>query len=299
MKDLLNYYYFLLPNKIYMINNNYFFSYNNYFFGLYLYKNNIDDINNIFNLNNYMLLNNFKINKIILNKDSKILTIRNNKYYCLVQLFFNNKNIINLKNIIEFNKQRLYINILNRSNWYYLWINKIDNIEYILNHLKNKYKILYNSSFYYIGLTENAISYLNYYKDQNNNLGICHKRINSNLENDFYNPLNLIIDYKVRDIAEYYKYMFFYKKVGVNDILLSLKKIKMSGIDYIYFYIRMLYPSYFFDILDNILNEKVNENDIFKITNMQDDYEYLLYLIYNYLKNKINLLEIKWLNNKN
>ena len=299
MKDLLNYYYYLYPNKIQMSNNNYYFNFNNNYFCFYLYKNNLEDINDIYNLNNYMLFNNYKVNKIIINKDFNIITKKDNKYYILIQLLNNNYSKISLKSIIEFNKIKLSINLLNRTNWIYLWSNKIDNLEYTLNHLKNKYKLLYNNSSYYIGLTENAISYLKYLNIYNQNIGICHKRININDNlNDFYNPLNLIIDYKVRDLAEYYKSLFFYKNIDLKNILNEIHLIKMNNIDYIYFYIRLLYPSYYFDLVDEVLNGKEKEDKILVITKRVFDFEYLLYEVWKLIKNRINIIGIEWINKK-
>lgn len=299
MKDLLNYYYFILPDKIYMHDNNYYFNIENHYFVFYRYNYNINDINNLFILNNYMLYNNYKVNKIILNKEQNVITRKDNYNYILILLDINSKNKININNIIEFNKKNINLNILNHSNWYYLWINKIDNIEYERIHLINKYKILYNSLPYYIGLSENAISYLKYNNINNNNLGICHKRVNVNdTLIDFYNPLNLIIDYKVRDIAEYYKSLFFYKKIDVREIINSFKKIKMNNIDYIYFYIRMLYPSYYFDIYDSIIKGNADENEILSIIKEQNDYEYLLYEIFLVIKSHFNIVGIDWINRK-
>ena len=298
MKDLLNYYYYLYPDKIHMYNNNYYFNYKNHYFCFYLYKGNKEEINDILSLNNYMIYNNYKINKIILNKDSQVLTMKNNKYYCLI-LIDNNLNKISLRDIIEFNKQNININILNRTNWYLLWTKKIDYIEYTRIHLKHKYKLLYNSLPYYIGLSENAISYLKYSNLNNDHIGISHKRVNVfDNQIEFYNPLNLIIDYRVRDLAEYYKSIFFNKNIDIKDIINSLKKIKMNNIDYIYFYIRMLYPSYYFDLYDNILNGNIPENKILTIINLQNDYEYLLYEIYLLIKTHVNLVGIDWINKK-
>jgi len=289
MKDFLNYYYFILPNKIYMVNNNYYFKYKDYNFVLYLYNGN--NIKDLYNLNNYMLLNNLKINKIIINKEGNILSIKNNKAYCLVELFYNNN--INIKDIVYFSK-RVNLNIINRTNWKALWSLKIDNIEYNLSHLKNKYKLLYNSSFYYIGLTENAISLLNYYSN-NTNIGICHNRIT---DKDFYNPLNIIIDYRVRDIAEYFKYLFFCKNIDIKEIISLFNNIKMNNLDYIYFYIRMLYPSYYFDMVDNIINNKVSESKLNNIISRIDDYEYLLYKLFLLINNNTNIMSIEWINKK-
>ena len=299
MKDFLNYYYFLLPDKIHLLNNNYYFEYKNHYFGLYLYNSNLEDLNSIYNLNNYMIYNNFKINKIIINKFYNIISIKDNKNYILIELIINNQDKISLKNILDFNKNKVYINLLNRTNWYLLWSSKIDNIEYTLNHIKNKYRILYNSSAYYIGLTENAISYLKYFNLSNENICICHKRISVDDKLvDFYSPVNLIIDYKVRDIAEYYKSLFFKRNIDVKDIINSFKLIKMNDIDYIYFYIRMLYPSYYFDMYDDVIRNKKKEKSILNITKLQENYEYLLYLIYRVIKTHTNIVGIEWINKK-
>jgi len=299
MKDLLNYYYYIITDRINMINHNYYFYYQNNYFCLYRYNSSLDDISLIFNLNTYMLYNNYKINKIILNKDNQMLTLYKGHYYVLVLISINSKNLVNLKDIITFNTRLTNLNILNRTNWLYLWSNKIDNIEYSINHLMHKYKIIYNSIYYYIGLTENAISYLKYINLKNDNISICHKRVsgNSNLI-DFYNPLNLIIDYRVRDLAEYFKSCFFSHKLSVLDIINYLKKIRMSDVDYIYFYIRMLFPSYYFDLYDLILSSNLKEEKILEITNYQDDYEYLLYEIYLVIKSHVNIVGIEWINKK-
>ena len=142
MKDFLNYYYFLYPDKIRMHNKNYYFSFKNRNFILYLYEFNLNEVNNIYSLNNYLTYNNYQTNKIILNKEMNILTKYNNKYYILIELIIDNQNIISLKNIINFNRRKLNLNILNRTNWYILWINKIDNIEYTMIHIKTQSIIL-------------------------------------------------------------------------------------------------------------------------------------------------------------
>ena len=298
MKDFLNYYYYLLPEKIKKINNNYYFNINNNYFGLYLYFGNINNLNSIFILNNYMSYQNNKINKIILNKEGNIYTIKDNKIYILVLLTINSKELININNILNFYNINPPINSLNHTNWYYLWCNKIDYLEKIRSNLKNNDNIIYNSLPYYIGLTENAISYLKYLNLKNNNISICHKRINyKDSISDLYNPLNLIIDFKVRDIAEYYKSLFFNTK-DINYIINSIKKINMNDIDKIYFYIRMLYPSYYFDKLDEVLKGNLKQEELLNIINYSSEYEYLLYRIFLLIKSNNNLLEIEWINKK-
>ena len=299
MLDLLNYYYYIITDRVSLKNNNYYFTYQNNHFCFYKYNGSLNEINELFNLNTYMLYNNYQINKIILNNKKEILTLYDNNYYCLVLLNINSLDYVNIKQVIAFNQRNINLNILLRNNWYYLLSNKIDNIEYSINHLMHKYKLLYNSIYYYIGLTENSISYLKLLSVDNRNLSISHKRVNSNTSLvEFYNPLNLVIDYRIRDLAEYLKSCFFSLKMDILEIVNYFKKIKMSESDYLYFYVRMLFPSYYFDIYDNILSGKMDEKSILKITKLQDDYEYLLYEIYLVIKSRINIIGIDWINSK-
>ncbi len=297
MLDLLNYYYYIITDKTSLKDGNYYFNYQNKHFCLYQYNGSISNINDLFNLNVYMINNNLKINRIILNNKKEVLTMYDNRYYCLIALDNYSNNLISLKQVLEFNQSLVNLNILKRSNWLELWSYKIDNIEYSINHLIHKYKIIYNSIYYYIGLTENAISYLKMLNINNKNLSINHNRVTCNMTiTEFYNPLNLVIDYRIRDLSEYLKSCFFNSKMDIFEIINYLKRINMFDYDYIYFYVRMLFPSYYFDYYDLILLGKKKEEDIYKIIKMQGDYEYLLHEIYLYLKTKVNIIGIDWIN---
>ena len=109
--------------------------------------------------------------------------------------------------------------------------------------------------------------------------------------------VNPAVDYKTRDIAEYIKYSFFYKEKSITDIINYLKSINLKSIDYLLLYIRLLYPSYYFDLYEEIINNGESENKINKIIELRIIYEKLLYEVYLYIKNKTNVLSISWLNN--
>ncbi len=300
MKDLLNYYYYIITDRINMQNHNYYFNYLNHSFCLYRYDGMLENLNDIFKLNTYMLYNNYKINKIILNRDSMIATRYGNYYYVLILLRFNSKTLISLNEVVNFERRiGVLPSILNRTNWIELWCKKIDNIEYSIKHLMHKFKLIYNSIYYYIGLTENAITYLSLINVNNQNISIEHQRVKKNTTiEEFFNPLNLIIDFRIRDLAEYLKSCFFERKWDVSSIINYLKKIPMSNTDYLYFYIRMLFPSYYFDLYDLIIAGNISEESILKITSYQEDYEYLLYEIYLLVKSHINIVGIEWINRK-
>ena len=290
MEYILEFYYrIIIDNKI--IDKNGYFSYNNHLFCLYQYQRNIEEINELVLLNQDMLNNNLNVNRIINNIYNKPLTMYEGNNYVLILIKFKYQN--GLFKFIPINNNSY--KLLERNNWGYLWSLKIDYIEYQIKHLINKYPLLYKTVNYYIGLSENAIKYFNMLRLDNVNLFISHRRVN----NDYlYNPVELIIDYKVRDISEYLKECFINNKKNIYEIKRYILNLNLSNIDYILLYNRMLYPSFYFDIYEIIVNKDLDEKEILKVTDMANKYEELLYEIYMLIKRKVNIIGIGWINNK-
>lgn len=289
MKNILNYYYKIFVDKI----DEGYFSYNNHLFCLYEYRRNINEIDALFYLNNLMISRKDSINKIIKNIFNNIITYHDNKSYVLIMINYEYQDNLNTKFIPSFPYSEL--NILKRNNWGKLWSMKIDYIEYQLNHISNSFPLINSSINYYIGLAENAISYFNMLNLNNLRLYISHRRIN---KDNMYNPLELVIDYKVRDISEYIKNIFFNDKMTIYDIKDYISKLNLENIDYVLLYVRLLYPSYYFDMYEEIVNDNREETDINKIIDLTSSYEVLLYEIYNLIRRKTNILGIDWINNK-
>ena len=289
MKNILNYYYGIIVDNI---DNNGYFSYNNHLFCLYQYHRNIGEINSLVILNNYMITNGVHVNKIILNNLNQAITYFENKNYVLLLINYSYKDGFFNFVLAPINKN---LTILNRNDWAYLWSVKVDYIEYQIRHIENNYPLLNESVNYYIGLSENAISYFKMLFLDKVPLFINHRRIN---KDDLYNPLELVIDYKVRDIGEYIKYTFFKKEKSVYDIKRLLNSINLNSIDYYLLYDRLLFPSYYFDVYERIINNDLNEDKIKVYIDMVSEYEELLYEIYVFLKRKINIMGIEWINVK-
>ena len=292
VNSILQYYYEIIisANKI---NDNGYFSYNNHLFCFYEYRRNTNELEALNYLNKLMISRKISINQIIENIFHKPLTVHNNKNYVLILVNYEYQSNANLKFIPAFNDKKL--DILKRNNWSYLWSIKIDYIEYQLKHIKNSYPLINDSVNYYIGMAENAISYFNTLNLTNEGLFIEHRRVNIN---NIYNPVELVIDYKIRDVAEYIKDNFINGKMSIYDIKNYINKLKISNIDYILLYTRMLYPSFYFDLYERIINEDVSEKEIEKIVNLSCDYEELLYEIYMVIRKKVNILGIDWINKK-
>ena len=272
MINNIKYYYGIIANDIVQKDDDYYFD--NYVLKLFYKELNIE-------LYNYLLTNKIYVHKIIYNRNNEYITYINDKPYILFYMQKNDK--INLSFLSNYN---IVFNHKNNTNWAILWSVKVDYYEKNYNNIKDN--IIKESFNYFIGMAENAILL---FKKINisNNICLCHERFSNN--DDFYNPLNLIIDYKVRDYAEYIKNEFYNHNKYYYDYI---KRIiyKYNYNDVMLFFIRMLFPSTFFDEYDNyIKQEKVNYNFFYK------KYEYEIYLkkIYKEIRKKYNVPTINWL----
>lgn len=284
MKNILEFFYQIVLND--EINQQGYFFYNNNLFELKEYKRSQEEIKGLVILNNYMLINNIKINRIILNINNEPLSFYNNKYYVLLKIDYRNVynncyNSYRSPNIKE-------LDSLKRNNWSLLWSVKVDYIEYQVSHLIHKYPILYKTVNYYIGLSENAIMAFNML-NVHEELYVSHRRLN-----DVFDPTELVIDYKVRDISEYIKNTFFYKEDSYDEIINYIRTLRLEKMDYMLLYIRLLFPSYYFDMYYEILNGRLEE-DILLITSKALLYEKMLKDIYNIFKSYVNIINISWL----
>lgn len=229
--------------------------------------------------------------QFIINKDNSIFTPYQNNLCVLLK--------VTPKKNITFKTNRVvlpYKNyLLDRSNWYELWTKKNDYFEYQHHHIYGKFKIIDESINYYIGLAENAISYISY-NIRNETIQeqktICHKRID---KNGYFNPLNCVIDYKERDLAEYLKYIFLnkqYLSLNLEKIVISFNSTKRG---YTLLFGRLLYPSFYFDLYERIINNYDNENKLIEIIKRNKEYEEYLKNIYSIINKYTDIKKVDWL----
>ena len=131
---------------------------------------------------------------------------------------------------------------------------------------------------------------------------ISHKRIKTPLTcGMLYNPLSFIFDYKVRDLSEYIKELFFYSKFDEDEIfnIISEELLNYSLNDVQLLYGRLLFPTYYFDLFEGVLNKEREEKELNNIVNLSKHYELFLKELYYVLKSKYNIEPIEWIvNNK-
>ena len=303
MKNNIMYYYNLNINTIYQNNEYFYFEIENERYELVIYTREIKEQQAIYELNKKMVISNILVHEIILNKDNYVVTIINNIPYILYKVYINKDKEISLLELTYLSNYNFeYNDILTRDNWNVLWGKKIDYLEYQINQTGKKHPILVDSFSYFVGLAENAISYVKNTtietKKEQTDIGvISHRKIKQcNKLNCIYDPLNIVIDHKSRDLAEYIKLSFFNNNKNIFnelDIYFSNHYFSLYGIRILF--ARILYPSFYFDMYEEIILEKRNESDVLDITNKITEYEEYLKYIFIYLKKFYNIPEIDWL----
>ncbi len=293
MKNALIFFYNLYIDDLKKINNNYYFSYQNNNYVVSLFDRNIEEAQEMYKLNIEMINNNVPVYKIILTKENNILFLYEKNYYILMQLPFIHNRLVTINDIINFNyiPSEKYKQI-DKSHWNISWSNKIDFIEYQFIQLHHKYPIINESINYYIGIWENGISYYNNANEEDIKF-VSHKRIIVNCDLlSFYNPLNLIIDYKERDVVDYLK-SYIYENNWTKDNLYNILN-NLNRTDIIKFISRSLFPSNYFDLYEEIILGNVDEEEINKIIRKNNIYERYLNYLFQYYK-KYNIPLIEWI----
>ncbi len=299
MKNALFYYYDIYPEKLLYTNHEYHFSINTITYRLIPFKRPLEEVKSINELSH--LLTTTLFSTILKNKFQESITPIEHKNYILLQEKVPSKKIT-IEDIAKDYHPLLPLNnfpLLNRSDWVLLWSEKIDYFEYQKNYIKTTYPHLFGSLDYYIGLAETAISYITEVKKENQHqekLTIARKRVYANMDiRDFYSPLNIVIDYPMRDLAEYLKSLFLLDEDQDEKIKNILHSLQYDTFDYSLLMGRVLFPSFYFDTYEQIINGTLQEEKIIPILEKSEDYETFLYNIYQTIRSyipKIDWLEI-------
>ena len=201
------------------------------------------------------------------------------------------------KLILSNKKSSLYRNV-----WASLWSSKVDYFEYQVHELGKEYPIIVNSFSYYVGLAENAISYVNFVTRKipmpsNIPIVLSHRRVSyPNVRLNFENPLNFIFDIEVRDIASFIKSMFFVDQDAAFIDLkayLDLRKPDLYSLSMLY--ARLLYPSYYFDLHERIINHEEKEECLLPIIDSVNDYELFLKKTWFLMREYAPIEPISWI----
>ncbi len=248
-------------------------------------------------INNYLNRTINRFFKIIPTINGELACKVNDITYALIKITMPSNNEIDISDIINsyiiVNDQ---LDDLNRTNWGMLWSSKVDYLEYQVSELATDHPTVKNSFSYYVGLAENAIEYFNAIKKDNLELVLSQKRIKfPNIALDYYNPLNLVVDYKVRNIAEYIKTYFFNQNAERDLNSIIHYNYNFTSIEYNLLFARLLFPSYYFDELTEVLEHKKNEDCLLRYIDLTSEYELFLKKSLEFFSKRAEMIKIDWL----
>lgn len=297
MRNLISYYYQLEPSNIHQSKTYYIFEIKNEKYRLE--EASPIAIEKVYAFMLELMERGIYTHQIVKTVTNEYTIFFNQKSYVLLKYYVDEKEKVTFPILEEFQRQIQSIpfsNSVQNKGWGELWSEKIDYFEYQMSQFGVKYPIIRESFSYYVGLAEVGISLFNTYFDAEKDTILSHKRIkyDSTLY-DLYNPLNLIEDMRVRDTAEYFKSLYMEKKDIFEEITVYLRNTSLSNYDRIFFFIRMLFPSFYFDSFEVIMETQGEDEPLREIVEKSKDYHLLLKQIYNELESYMRIPYISWL----
>ena len=294
IENLLLYFYNIKPSNLNCNNNNYSFYVD---YNLYYLVKIIRPSEDILIINKIISSYNNLYHKIIINKFGLYISDLKKEKYVLLKTVYPIYQEIDLMDIVRNQKTVQNYKVLNRTNYEELWSSKVDYLEYQVKELGIKHKTIQKSFNYYVGLAENAVHYFNLINTSNEKLVISTKRVYyPNYSKDYYNPINIVIDYRIRDIAEYIKSSFFKGNDILNEVNRLIELNILNNVEYSLLYARLLFPTYYFDKVSYILENNQDDDILIEILDKASMYEELLNKIYIMINKKTAITAIDWLN---
>ena len=272
LTNLIYYLYNIKTDYIRKNKDSYIFIYEDIF---YIFKPTTLNEEYIFYITKYFVYNDF-FHILIKNKNNKYISKYENKDYVLMKVRLKSNRLLTVNDIIDNN----FVISINNINWVDLWKRKIDQVEM---YLYNNEISIYNLTIinYYLELGECAINYyINNVKNDFFPITFCHKRINKDFDlYDYFSITDIVFDHQVRDIAEYIKCDIYNDKEIVLDKYKSLINYKDKEL----LVSRLLFPCYFFDIIDDFIINNRDFNEFSSFFTTMEVYETNLLKIVNYI----------------
>lgn len=239
----------------------------------------------------------------ILNVEGSFLTSVNGALYVLVETENPNHeyslvDMLNRNQFVVLNSKK---SSLYRNEWGRLWSEKIDYLEYQVHEMGKKYPIILNSFSYFVGLAENAVCYVNSIlksgNPSNTMIVLSHRRVTfPNYRLNYDNPLNFIFDLEVRDIAEYLKNMVFLEdELPLIELKAYIELRHPNAYNLSLLYARLLYPSYYFDLHEKIINESEDEEKLLPIIDAIPKQEKFLKDAWILISKYVSIRPIDWI----
>lgn len=230
---------------------NLFINGDEYYFYIYNKKYSIIKINDINIINDKLLLSTFLFNnniysdRIIYNKYNSIVSNFRDNNFILLERKKSSNGL--LDSIIEFNNCKLVSK--NVVLWDKIWQTKLNIISDSFS-FHNDAVLNFCFDFYlYLG----KLSIIMFLKVGSEGVRHVKQSVNHvilDVEN-FYNPVNYIVDFSIRDIAEFYRSLLYHDSFDKNDLLCFIKENKLSKEELWLLLARVVYPKEFIQLLFN------------------------------------------------
>lgn len=202
-----------------------------------------------------------------------------NRYFSFYTEYNHKKYVLLNKSHATFDYKRLPVLPLfqfGTLSWRNRWIQKMDYIEEYYSSIQGQYLLLDESFDYFFGLLQLAISYLSDIFSSHFPYFIQHLSFSSD---HFYNPLSLTIDVFERDVGEVLKYFFFHD-ISRDDII-SFIQTYGNQCNFTLVMARVLYPNYYFDLIDDIILGNKTEDCLIPIISTVNSFqEYCKFLFH-------------------
>ena len=304
MKDIINYNYNFDILECDDYKNYSAFKYNDEVFYFVFFNRTEEELTDLLKIIYELKNKGIRVHDIIINRYNKMLTKVGDTCYILLKLNDRFDKYISFDYICDVMNKLKLSNInskLYRNNWAELWSNKIDYFEYQIKEIGKDKEVILDSFSYYVGLAENAISYVNKINkvigiSNNDIISLSHRRIFiPNISLNYNNPLSYIFDLNIRDIAEFLKISFFNNMDSFSDLKIFLSNNKLTSYSYHMLYARLLYPSYYFDLYEDVMNNNGDNKNIINIISKVHNYEVFLKKAYYEINKYTHLERIDWI----
>lgn len=238
-----------------------------------IYIENMNFINNKLVLSTFLLNNNVYSDRVIINKFHSIVSFINHNNFVLLERKISSKSL--LDKILEFSSFKL----MSRQfiSWSNIWLKKLENISNDMNFSNDVLMNFCNDFYLYLG----KISILMFSKLKEEDFKMIKQSINHVIldDEDFYNPFNYIIDYFIRDFAEYFRKKLYNNNFNYDDLIYVFKNNNLKINEITLFLSRVLYPKEF-------INDFVNNKE--KLIDYYKKIDYIYFELNNILRNTCN-----------
>lgn len=148
---------------------------------------------------------------------------------------------------------------------------------------------------YHVGLAKTAITALNdliFDYPQGLLLNtLCHRRLMALDFKNIFNPLNFISDNRARDLCD----LYLHEIIDVKEVMNVFESQRYSVMEMQYFYCRLLYPSWFFDLIEAAyFNQESSSFDDNYFLVKQEKHLLAIRQIHSLLAQKIRLKPLDW-----